>query len=215
MDRSVKVFVEGIADKKFLKDYIRHIFSEHEVSNFDVIETGGWTNMYSQKGKGENIRNQMKHNTDNDGVNLLIFDADDDFVTRKKEVEQWKKDGTLNFELFLLPNNNDIGELEDLLEKIIIDNNQPILDCWKRYEICLQGYASEQVGKKLTTPAKKTKIYGYLEALLGESKSEKKKIKEENRDYKNTAHWNLDSDYLKPLKDFLENQAILFIAQCS
>ena len=54
----------------------------------------------------------------------------------------------------------------------------------------------------LTTPAKKTKIYGYLEALLGESKSQKELIKEANRNYENPQHWNLDSNYLLLLKDF-------------
>ena len=55
----------------------------------------------------------------------------------------------------------------------------------------------------LTVPAKKTKIYGYLEALLGASNKEKEKIKDKKRDYKNTKHWNLDSVYLNPLKEFL------------
>mgnify|MGYP003296751608 FL=1 len=44
-----------------------------------------------------------------------------------------------------------------------------------------------------TIPAKKTKIYGYLEALLGGSKKEKKMIKEKKRDYKNALHWDLDT----------------------
>ena len=56
----------------------------------------------------------------------------------------------------------------------------------------------------LTTPAKKTKIYGYLEALLFGSKSQKEQIKEVNRNYKNTQHWNLDAKYLEPLKGFLQ-----------
>ena len=49
------------------------------------------------------------------------------------------------------------------------------------------------------------KIYGYLEALLGEKKSQKELIKEANRNYENTQHWNLDTEYLEPLKAFLEN----------
>ena len=52
---------------------------------------------------------------------------------------------------------------------------------------------------------KETKIYTYLEALLGESKSQKELIKEVNRNYENPQHWNLDSGYLVPLKRFLVN----------
>lgn len=46
------------------------------------------------------------------------------------------------------------------------------------------------------------KIYGYLEALLGETKSQKELIKEANRNYENPQHWNLDAKYLEPLKRF-------------
>ena len=53
----------------------------------------------------------------------------------------------------------------------------------------------------LTTPAKKTKIYGYLEALL--LKHEKEKIKDKKRDYKNPLLWDLDAEYLKRVKEFI------------
>ena len=55
----------------------------------------------------------------------------------------------------------------------------------------------------LTTPAKKTKIYGYFEALLCESKKEKKMIKEKERDYENPLYWDLDAEYLERLKEFI------------
>ena len=57
----------------------------------------------------------------------------------------------------------------------------------------------------LTIPAKKTKIYGYLEALLGETRSQKELIKESNRNYETPLHWNLEAEYMKPLKEFLVN----------
>ncbi len=47
------------------------------------------------------------------------------------------------------------------------------------------------------------KIYGYLEALLGETKSQKELIKEANRNYENPQHWNLEAEYLEPLKQFI------------
>jgi hypothetical protein len=199
----IKFFVEGDADVKFLKDYISHIASGLEISKETIINTGGWTNIDSQKEKGENIQNQMKQNIDNGGINLVIFDADKDFENRKQEIENWKSQYGLAFELFLLPNNQNAGALENLLEKIIIDNNQPIFDCWNGFENCLQDRASKIIGKKLTVPAKKTKIYAYLEVLLGETRKEKEKIKDPKRDYKNKEHWNLDSKFLVPLKDFL------------
>lgn len=92
--------------------------------------------------------------------------------------------------------------LEDLLENIINPNNRPILDCWENYEKEL--IKLDILGRTpppLTTPAKKTKIYGYLEALL--FKNQKELIKEKKRNYENTKHWNLDAEYLEPLKVFL------------
>ena len=52
------------------------------------------------------------------------------------------------------------------------------------------------------------KIYGYLEALLGETKSQKELIKEANRNYENPQHWNLDADFLEPLKGFIKKNII-------
>ena len=52
------------------------------------------------------------------------------------------------------------------------------------------------------------KIYAYLEVLLGETKSQKELIKEANRNYENPQHWNLDAEYLEPLKAFLVNNII-------
>lgn len=51
-------------------------------------------------------------------------------------------------------------------------------------------------------PAKKTKIYAYIETQFGKTRSQKKLIKDPNRDYENTQHWNLDAEYLAPLKEF-------------
>lgn len=140
----------------------------------------------------------------NERTNIVIIDADDDIDARRSDILAWKTENDLDFELFLLPNNQDAGALEDLLENIINPSNRPILDCWEDYEkelimLDIPG----RTPPPLTTPAKKTKIYGYLEALLGTSKREKELIKEKERDYENTQHWNLDAEYLKPLKEFI------------
>ena len=34
---------------------------------------------------------------------------------------------------------------------------------------------------------------------------QKELIKEVNRNYENTQHWNLDAEYLEPLREFLTN----------
>jgi hypothetical protein len=137
MSKPVKIFVEGIADVKFMLDYISYILPNFNIDKDTIVESGGWTN------NREKIQNLMMQNTDNGGVNLVIFDADTDFSARKKEIEDWKTRCGLKFEIFLFPNNSDIGALEDLLEKIILNKNKPIFDCWTGYERCLDSKVIE------------------------------------------------------------------------
>lgn len=202
-----QIIVEGDADKKFFEDYYHHIFGE-KAPKGSITHPGkdGDTGGY-QKLKSEDAIGLMRQNTDMGGINLVIFDADEDTESRRAELLAIKEEFGVEFELFLLPNNKDVGALEDLLENIINPNNQPVMDCWQTYEEKLREVRiPSKTPPTLTIPAKKTKIYAYLETLLGKSRSQKKLIKDANRNYKNTQHWNLDAEYLEPLKEFLENK---------
>lgn len=199
---NIRIFSEGVADIKFIKDYLSFKYN-CTIEKNELIETGGWTKIFSKD--GELIINKMMENSNEGGVNLLIFDADADFSDRIKELETWRDDNNLDLDIFLWPNNSENGDFEKTLENIINPNNVPIFDCWDDYENCLKSKLIKGRSNPLTIPAKKTKIYGYLEALLGDSKSQKKLIKEENRDYKNFDFWNLDSDYLIPFRTYLDN----------
>ncbi len=197
-ERLYTLYVEGIADMVFFKQYIQHCFGI-VVPEERIVNLEGWTNI-----KGIAALRRMRSTTDNGGVNLVILDADADYEARRKDVLDWGQKNGVEFELFLLPNNHDAGTLEDLLEHIINPNNRPIFDCWEHYE---QGLVQLDIPGRtpppLTTPAKKTKIYGYLEALL--EREQKDLIKERNRNYENTQHWNLDADFLEPLNRFLKD----------
>lgn len=208
MKKEFNIFVEGVADARFIKQYIGHLFG-YVVDDERLVILKGWDNL-----KTEATALRMHSMSANGGVNLVIVDADKDFMARKDEIEKWRQASIVQFELFLLPNNHDVGTLEDLLENIINPNNRPIFDCWEHYEQELvQTDIPGRTPPPLTTPAKKTKIYGYLEALLGDTKSQKELIKEANRNYENPQHWNLDAEYLEPLKAFLENNIIQKEAQ--
>lgn len=193
------IYVEGIADVAFIKQYIHHLWNV-VVGENNILSLDGWTNL-----KGTTWQQRMRTNTANDVINIVILDADKDIDARRADILNWKQQNGLEFELFLLPNDKDTGALEDLLENIINPNNKPIFDCWEDYEKALVELdIPGRTPPPLTIPAKKTKIYGYLEALLGPTKVEKELIKERNRKYDNTMHWNLDAGYLGTLKEFLE-----------
>lgn len=192
------IYVEGFADVAFIKQYIHYLWKV-DVGENNILSLDGWTNM-----KGTTWQQRMRTNTANDVINIVIIDADNNIDARRADILNWKRQNGLKFELFLLPNDKDAGALEDLLENIINPNNKPIFDCWEDYEKALVKLdIPGRTPPPLTTPAKKTKIYGYLEALLLETKSQKELIKEANRNYENVQHWNLDAEYLKPLKEFL------------
>ena len=197
------IIVEGDADKKFMEDYYHHLFKTSAPKN-SIIHTGdlsGDTGGYKKLASEINLQ-QMRMNSDQGGVNLVIFDADSDYQVRWEELSSLKEQYGVEFELFLFPNNQDAGALEDLLENIINLNNRPIFDCWKNYEDELSKLEiPDRTPPPLTTPAKKTKIYGYLEALL--LNHEKEKIKDKKRDYENPLHWDLDAEYLERLKEFI------------
>ena len=202
------IIVEGEADKKFFENYYHHLFHEKAPAGSIIHpgkddDTGGY-----QKLRKEDAINAMKQNTDAGGKNLVIFDADEDCEARRKELLAIRDEFGVEFELFLLPNNKDAGELEDMLEQIINPNNQPVMDCWATYEGELEKVRiPTKTPPTLTIPAKKTKIYAYLETLLGKTRSQKKLIKDANRNYENTQHWNLDAEYLEPLKEFMVNNS--------
>ena len=196
MKERFHIIVEGLADLVFIEQYYRHLFGKPAPEGF-IFKTDGKDNL-------PKFANQMRTMSANGGINLVIFDADEDIEARRKELLSIKEQFGIEFELFLFPNDRDKGALEDLLENIINPNNKPIFECWEGYEKELVKLdIPGRTPPPLTTPAKKTKIYGYLEALLGESKSQKELIKEPNRDYENAQHWNLDAEYLGALKEFI------------
>lgn len=198
----IRIFVEGSSDKKFIEQYIEHVFGQKIYE--EIVVVGGWTVIKSEKFKSMPVFNKIVDTTNNGGKNLVIFDADISYEDRAKTVKNFLDNNDLDYELFLFPDNQNSGELENLLEKMIPEQNLPILDCWDGYEKCL-GEKEGIVGISLSIPPIKSKIYAYLETLSDTSKMVRKKLNPENRDFLNSELWNLDSDVLKPLRDFLTN----------
>jgi hypothetical protein len=97
--------------------------------------------------------------------------------------------------LYLFPNNTDNGNLESLLAEIAVDRK--IMDCFLEYEKCVTGHPK---------PLNDSRIYSYLDMVLypnHKNHAGKDLRKEEFRNYKNSAHWNLEHEYVNPLREFL------------
>lgn len=225
----INIFAEGISDSRLLaqlcvilqheskikSDYVIKVYDKENVFIFDynkpeggkcknednyeseirIYNIGGWLKI---KGKGSDIYiNYIKRYK-----SLIVFDADEDPVKRRNDILAWKEKYGIDFELFLFPNDKDSGAVETLLETIINPQNQCVIDCWHKYEDLLsQQTISWKAPNTPTCPSEKSKIYGYLEALVDKNKSDL--IKDPNRVFTIKDHWNLNASGIQPLRDFL------------
>ena len=204
---NIQIFVEGIADQKFLQDIIKAWYDvkmslggyQKDKTTLGQIFNVGGKGVFKNEDKMKVLDTIFKANRINGVRNIFIFDADK-FVTESENFIEYSKIHPIEY--FLLPDNQSDGDLETLLVQIINQENKVIFECWEGYENCLK--TSPRKEGTFTTPASKTKIYAYLEALLGESDSQKKKIKEAERNYQDKSHWDLNAPALQHLKQFLD-----------
>ena len=202
MLQPVQIFVEGNSDYRLIEQVVKKWFC-YSLNEKELQRTDGWTTIMGD-GNGESLRQLMRINSDNNGINIVIFDADNNIEKRRKEILKWKEEYGLHFELFLFPDNQSNGAVEDLLMKCINPKNQPIVDCWKSYVTCLKIKKIEGRKQPLTIPARKSEVYCYLETLLGDTKKEKDLIKDRYRNFLNPDHWDMDCVAIQPLKNFLK-----------
>lgn len=192
-----RIFTESKADVKFIKDYCKAIFNV-ALAEQDFDTLGGWTGYKTKEGE---LKPSIKENAiDNSKLTIIILDADQAFQARLDEVQNDFKRFLVVPEIFLFPNHKSAGTLETLLSEIVV--HKKIIDCFSKYENCIDSFEK---------PVEKSKIFAYLDALLPEANKKGNKndlIKEENRDYTNTNHWNLNHEFLMPLKEFLRKLVI-------
>lgn len=186
MSRKVCIFVEGKQDSNFLKSYVGYLGYELP----EIIPIEGKDNL-----KGNRLEIAKKLDEEDARV-LIVFDADDDYGKTKSEVKRTIQDkvhindGNSRLEFFLFPNNQDPGNLEDLLEKAIKPEHLGVFDCFEAYKECLGERDTSYV-----RPNKKAKIYAYKEALGAMKKEKKHPFSPE--------YWDFDNASLDSLKRFL------------
>ncbi len=206
------LIVEGPADKRFLEEYLLYLKKNvieygKEVGNgkdyYSILSCGGRDKIIKIT---SNIKEHNDYNKNKDIKCAIIFDADlnNNYNDSKKYIDDYLNNNNLQANVFLFPNNKDVGDLETLLEKIINSDKQGILDCFESYEKCLSTLKDIQT----FTPAKKSKIYSYLEVQY-DTNEKRKLAKEVERNYRNINFWNLQNNALDDLKDFLLNKMFL------
>lgn len=176
----------------FIKTLIENL--GYNISSNKVEFVNGYKNLV-------NVIPTIKARCAEGGKVIIIFDADSlgnngGYETRKKEIEEVLGENNAQAELFLFPNNEEDGDFETLLEHLIQkEKHTQMLDCYADYETCL--------GNDYVHPNLKGKIFTYISAMKMSS-SKRRKLGNGEWMFGNAEYWSLESDYLKPLKAFLQ-----------
>lgn len=220
--KQILIVTEGIADVVFLWQYIRHIHSlpirpklpDKKEIIIECCPSEVEYKIVCAKGKDniKSVEQAIEMPIDGGRDVLFIFDSDNDFAQNKQSIlNQWADLNVANHpepKIFLFPNNKDTGALENLLKQIIHPCNKPLFEYWK--DLKQEALISELTDKynscdlcnpflpmKLYGPDLKMAIHNYAYQLTLEN------AKERDRDYTDKRIWNLDCEYLEPLKSFL------------
>lgn len=194
----VRFFVESKHDNTTETVFLKTLLNILQISKseYEFIHVDGKDNLM-------NTVNKFKENTLSGGRNYIIFDADTKdigagYEVTKKRICSTLPEGTVIDGLFLFPNNHDDGTLENLLEHLMqIERHKQFIDCYNDYEHCL--------GDNYKTPNLKGKLHTYISAQKDLSNSQRNRLGSGQWLFDNPDYWNLDSEYLKPLKDFLND----------
>lgn len=204
-DKEILIFVEGPSDKVFLEAYL-YFLEDIPIKNFKVKDVTGKDNL------SKRLLEIEKYDK-----TLIIFDADKDYESNKKEILSKTQQKITEEQIFLFPNNQDDGDLETLLLEIA--KHDEFLKCFEGYLECIKSKEHYKPIKNI----RKSKWYAYLEVFelqnffkdkrnKNDKKNEEKIIiddkgkirkeyKEEYEKLKEVIDFNSNS--LIPLKDFL------------
>ncbi len=189
----------------FLEAYL-YFLEDIPIKNFKLKDVTGKDNLSKQLLEIEKY-----------DKTLIIFDADKDYESNKKEILSKTQQKITEEQIFLFPNNQDDGDLETLLLEIA--KHDEFLKCFEGYLECIKSKEHYKPIKNIS----KSKWYAYLEVFelqnffkdkrnKNDKKNEEKIIiddkgkirkeyKEEYEKLKEVIDFNSNS--LIPLKDFL------------
>ncbi len=204
-DKEILIFVEGPSDKVFLEAYL-YFLEDIPIKNFKVKDVTGKDNL------SKRLLEIEKYDK-----TLIIFDADKDYESNKKEILSKTQQKITEEQIFLFPNNQDDGDLETLLLEIA--KHDEFLKCFEGYLECIKSKEHYKPIKDIG----KSKWYAYLEVfelqnffkdkrnkndkkneekiIIDDKSKIRKEYKEEYEKLKEVIDFNSKS--LIPLKDFL------------
>ncbi|MFA8025909.1 DUF3226 domain-containing protein [Helicobacter pylori] len=217
MSKKILIYTEGKSDRNFLGRYLNFLKCE---DRFDIFDIEGKDKLISGEFL-EKIDKILKNKHQTYKQVCIIFDADKKesqesdagFNNKLEHICEKLKEKGIDFpreQIFLFPNNQDDGDLEDLLLEIA--KHKEFINCFESYLDCIKKKEHYKPIKNI----RKSKWYAYLEALGLENLYTKKnifdtegKVKDQYKgDYEKLQEViGFNSKSLVPLKKFLERFA--------
>lgn len=146
-DKEILIFVEGSSDKVFLEVYL-YFLGNFPIKNFKVRSINGKDNLSNRLNEIEQY-----------AKTLIIFDADKDYESNKKEILSKTQQKITEEQIFLFSNNQDDGDLETLLLEIA--KHDDFLKCFEGYLECIKSKEHYKPIKNI----RKNMLYAYLEVF--------------------------------------------------
>ncbi|GAA9021360.1 hypothetical protein Taitung201_02390 [Helicobacter pylori] len=213
MSKKILIYTEGKSDRNFLGWYLN--FLKYE-DHFDMFDIEGKDKLILGEFP-EIIEKILKNKHQTYKQVCIIFDADKKesqeidagFDNKLKHICKELKEKGIDFpreQIFLFPNNQVDGDLEDLLLEIA--KHKEFINCFESYLDCIKKKEHYKPIKNI----RKNMLYAYLEAFGLEDLYTKKnifdiegKVKNEYKeDYERLKKViKFESDILAPLKNFL------------
>jgi hypothetical protein len=201
----VKIFVEGSTDQAFLQFVLEKKF------NISFSNQKAWDDaIIDCKGKG-NLADKLRIadtplRIAEGGFNLILFDADSGrnqggFARRQRELQSIIGNFRVPSYLFLFPDNQQDGDLEEFYCSCFPKDMAFFSDCWDDMIECIKN---NNPGLQLNLPYAAEKVFSYVD-LFKEYKSEAYKNSKTKRSYFDEQLWQYDFEgnpYLRGCRSF-------------
>lgn len=199
------IFIEAKNPNTSEYNFIKAVLDEYFADkNIEIVCMDGVDNLFCPT-----IINRMRQAQDEGNKVLVLVDADYPnkgwgHTKRHDDIEKHKTELSLSFPLFIYPNDNDDGDVEVLMERLVRkDLHQDWWDCFEDYEKCIQGARDTENNLKYNLPNRKAKLHTFISSQQLSNK-QRKRLGSGFWLFDDSKYWDFTREELKPLLDFFE-----------
>ena len=172
-----------------------------------VKDIGGWSCLPM-------ARNELAKTTNAGGINLIVFDADrpatgGGATARRAQIAAELTTLQLTATVFLLPDDQSDGTVEDLMLSMIPPGHRQVDDVLRRLRGVRRGARPPQPGESYAVGFAKTRTYAYVEAMpLTADQKKRRKSYRGTKFFDDATLWDLRVPRAHPLRTFLQAHVV-------